>query len=99
MAIALASTLWSGDPEVLFLGALTASVIVISPGGRASTRARWIGLMPAGVATALLTLPLLMPALHTFSGSARAGSLDPDEALAWSLHPARLAELAWARRS
>ncbi|MBS2031940.1 MAG: YfhO family protein [Deltaproteobacteria bacterium] len=93
LALALASTLWSGDPEVLFLGALTASVIVVWPGARASTRARWIGLIAAGIATALLTLPLLLPALHTFSGSARAGSLDPDEALAWSLHPARLAEL------
>ena len=93
LAIALASTLWSGDPEVLFLGALTASVIAIAPGARASTRARWIGLVVAGIATGLLTLPLLLPAMHAFSGSARAGSLDPSEALSWSLHPVRLAEL------
>jgi len=93
LGLALASTLWAGDPEVLFIATAAAAALVFAP--PATWRARAAPFALAGAAAVGLTLPLLLPAVHAFAGSARAGALTAEEALSWSLHPARLAELAW----
>src|SRR5205807_1212947 len=81
LGVALASILWSGDPEVLLIDVLICAAIVLRSRRNAAI------FVIAGATALLLCAPLLLPALHAFSGSARTGALDLDEALQWSLHP------------
>jgi len=109
-ALALALGLLAGEPAVNLLTALLVACLAVAHVARRrrATEERMDGRQRRRLATAmaarlaaiallaaLLAAVQLLPALHRVADSPRAGGLAVEQALDWSLHPARLAEVVF----
>jgi hypothetical protein len=93
------SALWaaqilSGVPGVVDTALLAVGWTLVRAERRLPTLAWLAGSVVAALPLAMVSL---LPALHLLGPSERAGGLPFADATVWSLHPLRLAELAWPR--
>lgn len=98
-AVATTALLWaaqilSGEPQgVILTGWFVLALAVSRPLRRGQGLQRWFQLSCVVLLATALALPQILPSLELIPTSRRATGIDLEQAMHWSLHPLRLAEL------